>query len=116
MSRRHAGKKSLSQIFQVQRAQEVLSLSEEILLEALTGKLNVSDRLRVSIALELYKRRVPIKIEEQKQSGNSLTMIKIVKNFLPEEGTRINNDKVTILESYDRKEEEGSDQKYSEEI
>jgi len=81
LSRAHS--KNLSQTYNVKRAAEILELSEQRLLEALNGTWEIPARLKVQIALELYKRRVPIKVEGEGKTGN-LTMIKIIKNFLPE--------------------------------
>ena len=64
------------------KMQEVLNLSERHLLRILRGETNLSLKEVTSVALELYKRRVPAKVEGDGKQGQ-LTLIKIVKNHIP---------------------------------
>lgn len=86
MSRAHS--KDLSQSYKIKRAEEVLRLSEQLIIEALNGTMQIDDKERLKVALELYKRRIPAKVESE-NTGNKLTMIKIVKNFLPEQSDEL---------------------------
>jgi hypothetical protein len=74
--------KSLSQTYKIARANEVLALSEEKLIKVLKGEVKLPERVIVQVALELYKRRIPQHVEGG-GPANSLTIIKIVKNHLP---------------------------------
>lgn len=78
-----ADSKDLSQTYQVKRAQKVLKLSEQKLIAALEGKTDLPEKEVMRIALELYKRRVPNQVEGP-AAGNQLTLIKIIKNHVPE--------------------------------
>ena len=64
------------------KMQEVLNLSERHLIRILKGETNLSLKEVTSVALELYKRRVPAKVENDGKQGQ-LTLIKIVKNHIP---------------------------------
>jgi len=81
-----AGKGSgvLSQTGKVRQIQKILDLSEAKLIQVLSGNTRLPERAVVNVALEIYKRRVPSKTEKAGNEGNSLTMIKVVKNFTPE--------------------------------
>ena len=81
-----ADSKNLSQTYQVKRAQKVLKLSEQKLIAALEGKTDLPEKEVMKIALELYKRRVPNQVEGT-PGGNQLTLIKIIKNHVPEGAT-----------------------------
>lgn len=64
------------------KVQEVITLSENILIRILKGDSNLPEKKVADIALELYKRRVPAKTESV-EGGNKLTILKIVKNHIP---------------------------------
>lgn len=64
------------------KLQEILNLSESVLIRVLSGKTNLPLKTVVGVALELYKRRVPAKVEAAAGS-NQLTIIKVVKNHIP---------------------------------
>ncbi len=64
------------------KVQEIVNLSENMLIRVLKGQTSLPERTVVSVALELYKRRVPQKVESE-GGGNKLTVIKIVKNHMP---------------------------------
>jgi hypothetical protein len=64
------------------KVQEIINLSENKLIQVLKGNTSLPERTVVSVALELYKRRVPAKVETEAQ-GNRLTVIKIIKNHMP---------------------------------
>lgn len=64
------------------KVQEIVNLAENKLIAVLKGQTSLPERTVVNVALELYKRRVPQKVETEGQ-GNKLTVIKIVKNHLP---------------------------------
>ena len=78
--------KDLSQTYLAKRAQVIIDSSERVLLNALDGTTKLTDRVRVQVALEIYKKRIPQKVE-QVETGQKLTLIKIIKNFIPGEAT-----------------------------
>ena len=91
-----------SQLSMVIKAKKVLKLSEDKLIQALEGKLNIPDNVVVHVALELYKRRIPMKIEKEVTgSSNNLTIVKVFKNHIPDAVSKntfdVNLDKVEIL-------------------
>lgn len=67
--------------------QEIVNLSESKLIQVLKGETKLPEKTVVNVALELYKRRVPTRVENE-NSGNKLTVIKIVKNHLPSKGSQ----------------------------
>lgn len=75
--------KSLSQTYLVARAKEVLQLSENKLIQVLKGETSLPERVVVTVALELYKRRIPT-VQDGNTGSNSLMVIKIVKNHIPD--------------------------------
>jgi hypothetical protein len=66
------------------KIQEIINLSENVLLRVLRGETNLPLKTVTNVALELYKRRVPAKTEGV-EGGNKLTILKIVKNHIPPE-------------------------------
>ena len=64
------------------KIQEIINLSESVLIRVLKGETQLPFNTVATVALELYKRRVPAKVEAD-SSGNKLTVIKIVKNHVP---------------------------------
>lgn len=64
------------------KVQEIVNLAESKLIKVLKGETSLPERTVVNVALELYKRRVPQKVESEGQ-GNKMTVIKIVKNHQP---------------------------------
>lgn len=74
--------KYLSQTYIAKRVQKILDLAEEKLINVLNGTTKVPEKLLVQVALEIYKRRIPQKVEPQ-EGANQLTVVKIVKNHLP---------------------------------
>jgi len=75
--------KSLSQTYLIARANEVLALSENHIIKVLKGETKLPERVVTQVALELYKRRIPQHVEGN--AGNSaLTIIKVIKNHLPD--------------------------------
>jgi hypothetical protein len=76
-----SGKKSQS--FKVTKAKEILKLSEAKIIKVLKGETTLPEKVVVDVALELYKRRIPTQIEGQ-AGNNSLTVVKIIKNHLPD--------------------------------
>jgi hypothetical protein len=64
------------------KVQEIITLSENKLIEVLKGTTSLPEKKVVDVALELYKRRVPAKVESV-EGGNKLTILKIVKNHVP---------------------------------
>lgn len=75
--------KNLSQTYIAKRVQEILDLSEGKLLQVLQGKTKIPEKMVVQVALEIYKRRIPTKVENE-HTGSQLTIVKIVKNHLPD--------------------------------
>ena len=75
--------KNLSQTYIVARAKEVLAKSEAYLLKVLDGKTKLPERVVAQVALELYKRRIPT-TSDGNQGSNQLTIIKVVKNHMPD--------------------------------
>jgi len=74
-----------SQLNKIANVKEVLRLSEALIIKALKGEMSgITDKVRLTTALELYKRRIPVKSEGDAGS-NRLTIIKVVKNYIPEE-------------------------------
>lgn len=74
--------KNLSQSYKIMKAEEVLKLAEDKLIKVLSGETKVNEKIVIQVALELYKRRIPSKVEQMNE-GNQLTIIKIVKNHTP---------------------------------
>ncbi len=64
------------------KVQEVINLSETILIRVLKEQTNLPFKTVANVALELYKRRVPAKTESV-EGANKLTILKIVKNHVP---------------------------------
>lgn len=80
---RPKGSRSADIILKAKKIQEIINLSEAQLIKVLKGQTKLSEKTVVNVALELYKRRVPTKVESDGK-GDSLTLIKIVKNHVPE--------------------------------
>ena len=76
------GSGTKSQTYKAMKVQEVLNLSEEKLIRVLRGETDLPESKVVSVALELYKKRIPQKMEGI-QGQNQLTVVKIIKNHLP---------------------------------
>ena len=64
------------------KIQQIINLSEDKLIKVLEGKTKLDEKTVVNVALELYKRRVPTKVEGDK-TGDKLTVIKVIKNHVP---------------------------------
>ncbi len=91
-----------SQLDMVIKAKKVLLLSENKLIQVLEGKTKLPEKIVVQVALELYKRRIPMKIEKEVTgSSNNLTIIKVIKNHIPEAISKttfdVNLDKVEMI-------------------
>ena len=81
---RPKGSRSAEKIIKANRIQQIINLSETKLIQVLQGKVKgIGEKMITQVALELYKRRVPTKVESDGK-GDSLTLIKIVKNHIPE--------------------------------
>lgn len=73
----------LSQTGEIKQIQKILDLSEHKLIQVLEGKTSLKERDVVNVALEIYKRKVPQETKRVEAAKNTLTMIKVVKNFNP---------------------------------
>ena len=89
---RPKGSRSAERVLKAQKIQQIINLSENQLIRVLRGETNLPLKTVVNVALELYKRRIPTKVENEGKAGQ-LTLIKIVKNHVPEK-----IDTVDILE------------------
>jgi hypothetical protein len=87
---RPVGSRPAERALKAQKLQEIINLSEAQLIRVLKGETNLPLKMIVNVALELYKRRVPAKVEADSKQGQ-LTLIKIVKNHVP--------DKITTIDS-----------------
>ena len=72
----------MSQTFKIERAKKILKLSEKQIIRVLKGETDLKQKDITAVALELYKRRIPIHADKGAGS-NKLTVIKIVKNHIP---------------------------------
>jgi hypothetical protein len=87
-----ASTKNQSQTYKIAKAKEILRKSEDVLLKVLDAQVpGISPTLRVQVALELYKRRVPILMDHTAPPPAQLenktipvTMITVIKNHIPE--------------------------------
>ncbi len=72
----------ISQSVLAKKVSEIVQLSETHLIRVLKGETKLPEKVITQVALELYKRRVPQKVETT-GDGSSITLIKIVKNHVP---------------------------------
>jgi hypothetical protein len=79
---RPRGSRPAERAIKAMKIQEIINLSEHHLIRVLKGEMGVSIKDRTNVALELYKRRVPTKVETDSKQGQ-FTLIKIVKNHIP---------------------------------
>lgn len=91
MSHKTSG--GMSHSFRINKAKKLLKLSETKLIEVLKGNTSLKEKDIVGVALELYKRRVPV-AQDASSGRNQLTVVKIVKNHLPD-----NHDNVIDVEN-----------------
>ena len=82
---RPVGSRPAERALRTMKVQEIINLSEGVLLRVLKGETNLPLKMVAEVALELYKRRVPAKSEESGKEGQ-ITMIKIIKNHIPSLG------------------------------
>ena len=80
---RPRGSRPAERAIKAMKIQQIINLSEHHLIRVLKGEMGVTIKDRTAVALELYKRRVPTKVENDSKQGQ-LTLIKIVKNHIPQ--------------------------------
>ena len=81
---RPKGSRSAERVLKARKIQEIINLSESQLIKVLKGETSLPTKTVVNVALELYKRRIPTKVEQDGKAG-ALTLIKIQKNYIPPE-------------------------------